>query len=51
MSAPIQYAGLAPGWVGLAQVNLQVPALESGTFATVVTIAGSASNSGNLSIQ
>jgi uncharacterized protein (TIGR03437 family) len=51
MSAPIQYAGLAPGWVGLAQVNLQVPALESGTFATVITIAGSTSNSGNLSIQ
>jgi uncharacterized protein (TIGR03437 family) len=51
MDAPIQFAGLAPGWVGLSQINLQVPALKAGTFPVVIAIAGSASNPGNLSIQ
>ncbi|MGA9067049.1 MAG: hypothetical protein ACLP6W_13245 [Bryobacteraceae bacterium] len=48
----VQFAGLAPGWVGLAQVNLLVPAgLAGGTYPLVVTIDGQASNAGNISVQ
>lgn len=25
LTAPIQYAGLAPGYVGLYQINIQIP--------------------------
>jgi uncharacterized protein (TIGR03437 family) len=51
MPAQIQFAGLAPSWVGLGQINLQAPALKSGTYPVVVAIGGSTSNPGNLSIQ
>jgi uncharacterized protein (TIGR03437 family) len=48
----VQFAGLAPGWVGLVQVNLLVPAgLAGGTYPLVVTIDGQASNAGNISVQ
>jgi uncharacterized protein (TIGR03437 family) len=51
LPAQVQFAGLAPGWVGLGQINLQVPALGSGTFPVLITIGGTTSNPGNLSIQ
>lgn len=51
MPAAVQFAGLAPGWVGLGQVNLQVPALTTGTFPVVITVGASTSNPGNLSVQ
>lgn len=51
MPAQIQFAGLAPGWVGLGQVNMTVPALGSGTFPVAITIGSSVSNPGNLSVQ
>ena len=51
MPAQIQFAGLAPGWVGLGQVNMTVPALASGIFPVVITIGSSVSNPGNLSVQ
>lgn len=49
VSAPIQYAGAAPGFVaGLIQLNVQVPAgLAPGSSAPLVlTIGGAASQSG-----
>jgi uncharacterized protein (TIGR03437 family) len=43
--APVSFSGLAPGWVGLGQVNLQVPNLPAGDQPVIVTIGGVASNS------
>jgi uncharacterized protein (TIGR03437 family) len=51
MPAQIQFAGLAPGWVGLGQINMKVPDLGSGTFPVAITIGTSVSNPGNLSVQ
>jgi len=50
--ANVSFVGLAPGWVGLVQVNLVVPSgLASGTYPLTVTIDGQASNAGNISVQ
>jgi len=51
-TASVSFAGLAPGFVGLMQVNLVVPTgLSAGTYPLVVTIDGQASNAGNISVQ
>lgn len=43
-TATVQYAGLAPGFVGVSQINLQVPALAAGEYTVVVRIGGVESN-------
>ena len=51
-SAPVAFSGLAPGLVGLYQINFTVPAsTPSGNAAVVVTANGVASNSANLHIK
>lgn len=46
------FCGLAPGWVGLVQVNLTVPtSLSAGTYPLTVTIDGQTSNAGNITIK
>jgi uncharacterized protein (TIGR03437 family) len=50
-AAAVSFAGLAPGLVGMLQVNLQVPDLAPGDRALVVTVGGSASNSALISIR
>ncbi len=40
MPAPIQFLGLTPYYVGLAQANIQVPQLKNGTYPLVITVAG-----------
>jgi uncharacterized protein (TIGR03437 family) len=40
--ATVQYAGLAPGFVGLYQFNVQVPNVVAGDWPLVVTVNGSA---------
>jgi uncharacterized protein (TIGR03437 family) len=42
--AAVSFSGLAPGFVGLSQVNLLVPDLPEGDQPVIVTIAGVASN-------
>ena len=42
--AEVEFAGLAPGFVGLLQVNLRVPLLPAGDFPLLITIGGAASN-------
>jgi uncharacterized protein (TIGR03437 family) len=52
-SAPAQvsFAGLAPGFVGLVQMNIVVPAgLAKGDYPLTVTIAGQVSNAATISV-
>ena len=50
-SAQATFAGLAPGFVGLVQMNIVVPTgLSAGDYPLTVTIAGQTSNSGTVSI-
>jgi uncharacterized protein (TIGR03437 family) len=49
--AQIKFAGLAPLYPGLAQINLKVPALASGTYPLTIMIAGRASNVAQLAIS
>lgn len=50
VSAPIQFLGLTPYYVGLAQANLQVPQLAAGDYPLVVTVDGVASAPALLSV-
>ncbi|MBI2818920.1 MAG: hypothetical protein HYX73_02985 [Acidobacteria bacterium] len=45
VSAPVSFKGLAPGFVGLYQVNAQVPEIAPGVAQVVLTIDGVASPS------
>lgn len=49
--AAVLYSGLAPGFVGLAQVNLQIPDLPSGEYPVVLTVGSATSNSATVSIK
>jgi uncharacterized protein (TIGR03437 family) len=50
-SATVQFAGLSPGFVGLYQVNFQVPATaNSGDLTLVVSQAGVTSNATKLTV-
>ena len=50
VSAEVRFAGLAPLYPGLAQINLQIPPLASGTYPVVVKIGGVASNAPRLTV-
>lgn len=47
--APVSFAGLTPGNVGLYQVTIQVPTLASGSYPIVVSVFHSPSNTTNSS--
>jgi uncharacterized protein (TIGR03437 family) len=49
--AIVQFAGLAPGFAGLYQVNIVVPSMRTGSYALQVTANGALSNSALLNIQ
>jgi uncharacterized protein (TIGR03437 family) len=52
MKAPVSFSGLAPGFVGLYQVNAEVPmGLGPGNQPVVITIAEASSNSVLLPVQ
>jgi uncharacterized protein (TIGR03437 family) len=48
--AIIFFAGLAPRFVGLMQVNLQIPNVNSGDQPLVITIGGVRSNTALIAI-
>ena len=50
-TAQIEFAGLAPLYPGVAQINLKVPALPSGVYPLMVGIGGKASNAAQLVIS
>jgi uncharacterized protein (TIGR03437 family) len=50
-SADVSFAGLAPGFVGLWQFNIVVPAVTSkGDVPLAITVGGQASNTANVSV-
>jgi uncharacterized protein (TIGR03437 family) len=52
ITAPVIFSGLAPGFVGLYQVNAQVPAgLRSGIQPVTLSVNGAASNSVNIHLR
>ena len=46
----VTFSGLAPGWIGVAQANLQIPNLPPGDYPVVLYVAGTASSPGVISI-
>jgi uncharacterized protein (TIGR03437 family) len=52
VAAPVGFSGLAPGAVGLYQVNVQVPAgVVSATAPVILTIGGVASNTVTIAVH
>ena len=50
--ATVSFAGLAPGFIGLVQLNIIVPAgLAPGTYPLAVTIDGQTSNAAPISVK
>ncbi len=50
-AATVAFAGLAPGYAGLTQMNIVIPAgLATGTYPLSITINGQAANTGNVSV-
>jgi uncharacterized protein (TIGR03437 family) len=50
--APIAFAGLAPGFVGLTQMNVSIPpGLATGTYPLSITVNGQAANTANVSVK
>jgi uncharacterized protein (TIGR03437 family) len=48
----IQFVGVAPGLIGLAQVNITLPAsVSTGTQPVVATVGGVSSQAVNLQVQ
>ncbi len=50
-AALVSFAGLAPGFAGLYQVNIVVPQVAEGNLGLVVAVNGVESNSGLISIR
>lgn len=48
--APVRFAGLAPGFAGLYQVNVQVPQLPSGEYSLQISADGVTSNAATVSV-
>jgi uncharacterized protein (TIGR03437 family) len=52
VSAPVQFAGLTPGFTGLYQVNLTIPTVApSDTAPLVLTVGGQASQPVTLAVK
>jgi uncharacterized protein (TIGR03437 family) len=51
VAATVQFLGLSPGFVGLAQANIQVPSLATGNYPLVITVGGFVSSSAVLSVS
>ncbi|MEO8368357.1 MAG: SBBP repeat-containing protein, partial [Candidatus Solibacter sp.] len=47
----IKFLGLTPGFVGLAQANLEVPNLSPGKYTIVLTVDGVESNAGSMWVK
>jgi len=50
-SAQVAFAGLAPGFAGLYQVNVRVPQVGAGSQPLVISVNGVAGNSGLITVR
>jgi uncharacterized protein (TIGR03437 family) len=50
VSAPILFAGIPPGLVGVTQINFQVPQVAPGDQPVVVTVGGQPGRSAILTV-
>ena len=51
LSATVNFLGLAPGFAGFAQANIQIPVLPTGDYPLVITIGGLVSASAVVSVS
>jgi uncharacterized protein (TIGR03437 family) len=52
VSAQVSFAGLAPGYIGLVQMNIVVPStLTPGVYPLTITVAGDPSNSATIAVK
>jgi glucosylceramidase len=49
--ATVQFAGLAPGFAGLCQINVTIPAGVTGSVPVVISVNGTASNAAQIWVQ
>jgi uncharacterized protein (TIGR03437 family) len=50
-AAKVVFAGLAPGFAGLYQVNIEAPQMTAGTYDLRIFVSGSGSNTAPISIR
>lgn len=50
-TSSVAFLGLTPGFIGLAQANLQVPSLSPGAYPVVITVNGVSSNGPNVYVH
>ena len=49
--ALVKFLGLTPGFVGLAQANIEIPNLNPGKYNVVVTVNGVDSNAASIYVK
>jgi len=47
----VVFAGMTPGFVGLAQMNFQIPGLAAGDYPLVISVNGEKSNAAMVSVK
>jgi uncharacterized protein (TIGR03437 family) len=47
----VKFLGMTPGFVGLAQANLEIPNLSPGKYPVIITVNGVDSNAANIYVQ
>lgn len=50
-NAPVRFIGLTPGYVGLAQANIEVPSLNSNDYALAIFVNGRASRTVRIAVS